>query len=284
MFGRWVASLIISFGLFACTQRASESDNTIQMGLRVNLSALDPIQASNEATGEVVPNIFEGLLQYHYLKRPLTVIPRLAESLPEVSKDGLTHKFKIRSGITFHDSEAFPGGKGRAVTANDFIYSWKRLADPKSKSDGWWIFDGKIKGLNEWRDAIAKGTGKFEDPVEGLQAPDGRTLVIKLSRPYYQLNYVLTMPYASVVPKEAVDKYGEEFMNHPVGTGPFKFESWIRGNKVTLVKNPGWHGETYRPKETPATKSAAYSTMPAKPFPSWTNWFSTRRRKNSPAG
>lgn len=240
-----LAAVVLSVFLGGCTKRSATVENALQIPLAANLSSLDPAQSSNLYTNTVVPNIYETLLQYHYLKRPLTVTPLLAAAMPEVSKDGLTHTFKIKKGVKFQDNEAFPGGKGRDLVAGDFIYSWKRLADPKTKSEGWWIFDGRIKGFNEWRDKLTKGEATYDTPIEGLQAPDNETLVIKLEKPFFQLHYVLTMAYAAAVPKEAVEKYGQEFMNHPVGTGAFAFDSWIRGNKVTLKRNPTWHGETY---------------------------------------
>jgi oligopeptide transport system substrate-binding protein len=265
---RQIAILIATTAaLSGCIRRSSAPENSIQYPLRINLKSLDPSQASDAAISEVLPNMFEGLLQYHYLKRPLTVIPSLADGMPQVSKDGLTHTFKIKSGVHFHDSEVFPEGKGREVTADDFVYSFKRVADRKTQSDGFWIFDGKIVGLNEWREKLAKGEAKFDDPVEGLQAPDAHTLVIKLKAPYYQLYYVLTMGYAAVVPREAVEKYGVEFMNHPVGTGPYVFESWIRGNKVVLTRNPNWHGETYPTEGEEGDKEKGLLVDAGKPLP-----------------
>lgn len=255
------------FMLSNCTKRSDVPENSIQYPLRINLSGLDPHLRGDEATNKVIPNMYETLLQYHYLKRPLVVEPLLADGMPEVSKDGLTHKFKIKKGVKFHDSEVFPDKKGREMTANDFIYSWKRLADPRTKSEGWWIFDGKIKGLNEWRDKIVKGEVTYDSPVEGLQAPDPYTLVISLKKPFYQLNYVLTMAFSAVVPKEAVDKYGAEFMNHPVGTGPYLFESWIRGNKVTLKRNPNWHGGTYPSEGEAEDKDNGLLADAGKPLP-----------------
>ncbi|MGE4130310.1 MAG: ABC transporter substrate-binding protein [Bdellovibrionales bacterium] len=244
-------SLVIVAG---CTKKSDKIENSIQYALNSNIKSLDPSQAADLYTNEVVSNIFETLMEYHYLKRPLEVQPLLAEAMPTVSKDGLIHTFKLKKGVKFQDSEVFPGGKGRDLVASDFVYSWKRLADPKGKGEGFWIFDGKIKGMNEWRDKLAKGEGKFEDPIEGLTAVDDQTLKITLVAPYYQLNYVLAMSYAAAVPHEAVEKYGEEFMNHPVGTGPFKFDSWTRGSKVVLLKNPTWHGGTYPTEGEPGDK------------------------------
>jgi len=257
----------LAAALASCTHRSRTPLNSIAYSLKSNVKSLDPAQAGDEYVNEVVPNIVEGLLQYHYLKRPLEVIPQLADGMPKVSKDGLTHTFKIKKGVRFQDSEVFPDGKGREVVAADFIYSWKRIADTRTKSDGFWIFDGKIKGINEWRDKLAKGTGKFEDPIEGLVAPDDHTLIVKLNKPYFQLYYVLTQAYAGVIPHEAVEKYGAEFLNHPVGTGPYKLDHWIRGNKVILSRNPNWHGETYPTEGEKGDLEAGLLADAGKPLP-----------------
>ena len=245
MFRQTIVILSVFMSALGCTKSSSVPENSIQYSLNINLKSLDPGQSADEVTNEVIPNIYESLLEYNYLKRPLQLEPSLAAEMPQVSKDGLTHTIKIKPGVHFQDSEVFPEGKGRELTAQDFVYSWKRLADPKTQSDGFWIFDGKIKGLNEWRDKLVKGEANYDTPIEGLETPDAHTLVIKLTRPYFQLHYVLTMTYSAAVPREAVTKYGAEFMNHPVGTGPFAFESWIRGNKVVLKKNPTWSGQAY---------------------------------------
>ncbi len=258
-------SVLLTLG---CTKKSDAPDNSITFPLEAYIKGLDPAKSSDTYTEEVLSNLVEGLFQYSYLKRPLQVEPLLAAAMPTVSKDGMTHTFKIKKGVRFHDSEAFPDGKGREVKAQDFIYSWKRLADPATQSEGWWIFDGKIKGLNEWRDKIGKEASvTYDTPVAGLEAPDDETLIIRLTVPYYQLHYVLTMSYASVIPKEAVDKYGAEFLNHPVGTGPFKFESWIRGNKVILAKNPTWHGGTFPSEGSAEDKASGILADAGKPLP-----------------
>jgi oligopeptide transport system substrate-binding protein len=243
-------------GFTGCTRKGREAENTLNVVVSQNIKGLDPILTSDVFANIVVSNIFEGLLHYNYLKRPLALEPMLAAELPKVSEDGLTHTFKLRPGIKFQDHEAFPNGKGREVTAEDFIYSWRRLADPANQSDGFWVFDGKIAGLNEWRDKVAKGEANYTTPIEGLQAPDKQTIVIKLTKPYFQLHYVLAMSYTAVVPKEVVDKYGKEFINHPVGTGPFKFESWTRNSQVVLVRNPDWNLHAY-PSEGEAKDTEA---------------------------
>lgn len=228
----------------ACTKKVDDKDTTLNIS-SLNIKGLDPIRASDLYSGTAIAQLFDGLLEYHPLKRPYALQPAMAEALPEVSKDGLTYTFKIKKGVRFVDDAAFPDGKGREVTSEDFIYSWKRLADPRLASDGFWIFDGKIKGLNEWVAAVKAEKADYTTPVEGLQAPDKNTLVVKLTQPYHQLLWVLAMPYASVVAKEAVDKYGAEIINHPVGTGPYKLENWVRNSKIEMVRNPNFREDKY---------------------------------------
>jgi oligopeptide transport system substrate-binding protein len=255
-----LALIALFFGMStACTKKVDDKDTTINAVLKANVKGLDPARASDLYSGTVVSQMYEGLLEYNYLKRPYQLQPALADGMPVVSADGLTHTFKIKKGVKFQDNAAFPDGKGRELTAEDFIYSFKRLADPSDPSDGFWIIDGKVKGINEWAEAVKAKKADYSTPVEGLQAPDKYTLVIKLTQPYYQLDYVLAMAYAAVVPKEAVQKYGAEFLNNPVGTGPFMLEKssdWIRNSKITLKKNPNWRGETY-PSEGEASDRPA---------------------------
>ena len=217
-------------------------------------------------THRVAGHIYEGLLNYHPLKRPMTLVPALAEALPTISKDGMTYTFKIKKGVKFQDDPCFKatGGKGRELVAQDFVYSWKRIADPKVQSDTYWIFEGKIKGLDDWRRQKGEDKVNYETPVEGLQTPDSHTLVIKLVKPYYQLNSVLAMATAYAVPREAVDHYGPEFLNHPVGTGPFRLAEWVKNSRITLEKNPTFRGETY-PAE--GTDRAEHLVDAGKPIP-----------------
>ncbi len=251
----FVAALAGILALGACTKKDVDSVPTLNVPIIANVKGLDPVQTNDLYSAMVVQQIYEPLFQYHYLKRPLVLEPLLAQAMPEISKDGLTHTIKIKQGVHFQDSNVFPDGKGREVTAQDFIYSWKRLADPKNESEGFWIFDGKVKGFNAWREKIQKGEVTYDTPIEGFQAPDKYTIVIKLDRPYFQLEYVLATQFSAVVAKEAVDKYGKEFINNAVGTGPFMLENWVRNSKVQLRKNPTWHGETY-PTEGESTDAA----------------------------
>jgi ABC-type transport system substrate-binding protein len=85
------------------------------------------------------------------------------------------------------------------------------------------VFDGKIVGLNEWHDlAVKSGTTDYSAPIEGLKSLDRYTLQVKLKQKSGLFLYVLAMPFTGIVPREAVEAYGKEFINHAVGTGPFR--------------------------------------------------------------
>ncbi len=265
---KWILGLIsFSLILTSCTKKSDENDNGIYIPVRAAVKGFDPVHGSDIYSSTVIAQVYEGLLRYHYLKRPYEVIPSLADGMPSITDNGLTYTFKIRKGIKYHDDPAFPGGKGRDLVAQDFIYSFRRLADPATLNDGFWILDGKIKGLNEWVAQLKDKKADYSTPIEGLQAPDANTLIIKLNQPYYQLLYVLTLPYTFAVPKEVVDKYGNEFLNHPVGTGPYMFDSWVRNSKIVLKRFAGYHAETYPAEGAPGDKEAGLLGDAGKPIP-----------------
>ena len=250
MMNRFVFVITVVFTLLfsACNKEKRDLGKTLNIAISSKVKGFDPIYSNDRYSSNEIGRIYEGLLQFHYLKRPYQLAPNLAESMPTVSEDGLTYTFKIKKGVKFQDDEAFPEGKGRELVAQDFVYSIKRLADPKLQGLGWWLLDGKVKGLNEWRER--NGERKevdYSEVVEGLKATDSHTLQIKLSKPFPQFLYSLAMSFTFAVPREAVEKYGAEFINHPVGTGPFMLEDKVfkQNLKLTYVKNPNFRKETY---------------------------------------
>lgn len=227
-----------------------------------DFKGFDPVDCGDVESAVAVSRVYEGLLEYAYLDRPYRVIPRLAETLPEVSADGLTYTFKLRRGVRFADDPCFPGGQGREVTAADFVYSFTRLLDPKLESQGDWIFVSHVLGAEDWAKA-----GDGNAPVPGFAAVDPFTLQIKLRKPYPQLLWVLTMPYAFVVPREAVEKYGAQFRNHPVGTGPFRLKSWWHGYRIEYERNPTFNGQTYPDHGAPGDREAGLLADAGQPLP-----------------
>lgn len=243
--------------LSGCAKKHDSSERVLNLVSPAEIKGYDPIQADDLYSGREISKIYEGLLQYHWLKMPYELVPNLAEALPEISKDGITYTFKIRKGVKFQDDAAFAGGKGRELVAQDFVYSIKRLADARNTATGWWVLDGKLKGLNEWRDKFSKlPTSNYDEEVEGIKALDNYTLQFKLAKKFPQFLYSLAMPFTYVVAKEVVEKYGKEFINHPIGTGPYVLPIFDQGKKITYTKNP-----TFREKFYPSDASPEFKEL-----------------------
>lgn len=250
-------TLVIASILSGCAKKQDASERVLNIVSPAEIKGFDPIMSDDLYSGREIGKIYEGLLAYHWLKVPYELIPNLAESMPEVSKDGITYTFKIRKGVVFQDDAAFPNGKGREVEASDFVYSIKRLADSKNQANGWWILDGKLKGLNEWRDKNANlPATNYDEEVVGLKALDKYTLQFQLAKPFPQFLYALAMGFTAVVPKEVVAKYGKEFINHPVGTGPYVLPKFDQGKRITYTKNP-----TFREKFYPSDASPEFKDL-----------------------
>jgi ABC-type transport system substrate-binding protein len=201
-------------------------------------SSIDPVQASNVYANHVVLNAYDTLFAFKYLARPYEVKPNLAVDFPEISEDLLEYRIRIKEGVHFIDDPAFPDGKGREVVADDFVYSIKRHFDPKMRGQGAWLWQGRIVGLDEWKAAGAD----YDRGVEGLRALDRYTILIKLKQPYPQLIFTLTMGYAALVPREAVETYGKEFSSRPVGSGPYRVVSYDT-SKIVFKKNEKFRQE-----------------------------------------
>jgi peptide/nickel transport system substrate-binding protein/oligopeptide transport system substrate-binding protein len=186
--------------------------------LRNEPPTLDPVMVTDIYAVTVANEIFDGLVQFD---GDLNVLPALAQSW-EGSRDGLTWTFRLREGVKFHN--------GRVVTIQDVIYSFTRLLDPTLKSPNSWLFE-RVKGAQEYNRGEASA-------VTGFEMIDEKTLKITLAEPFAPFITLLGMTQARIVPREEVEKEGEQFGHHPVGTGPFRFASWEEKKVITLEANP----------------------------------------------
>ena len=203
-------------------------------------SNLDPARASNIYANFLVVNLYDTLYRYKYLARPYELEPNLAEHLPQVSVDGLTYMIRIKPGVHFIDDPVFREGKGRPVSARDFVYSIKRHFDPETRAEGAWLWQNRIVGLDEWKENGAD----YKQEVTGLRALDDRTIQIQLIAPYPQLLHTLTQGFSAIVPPEAVAFYGKELAVHPVGSGPYRLRSFNTASAV-MVRNTGFRQEPF---------------------------------------
>src|SRR6184192_4321982 len=136
---------------------AADPDKVIRHVFPAAETGFDPAGAQDLYSGTIEQAIFETLLTYDYLARPAKLVPQTAEAMPQLSDNGKTYVFKLRKGIHFTSDPAFKGKK-RELTAEDYIYSLKRLVDPKIRSPWAWLLEGKIVGLDELVEH-AKGNG-----------------------------------------------------------------------------------------------------------------------------
>ena len=232
--------------LISCSKERSFDERELHLLTPEKIAGFDPIHVSDLYSGNESGKVYEGLYEFHPFKRPYELIPNLAESLPTVSQDGLTYTFKLRKGVLFHDSACFKDGLGRELKADDVLYSFRRLADPKLQAKGWWVLDDRIAGLNEWRDKNSPlESTNYTEEIEGLKKLDDYTIAIKLKKPFPQFLYALAMPYTFIVAKEAVDHFGKEFLNHPVGTGPFILPRFEQSNRIVYNRNPKFREKLY---------------------------------------
>ena len=267
--------LLGSFLLSGCGDEArlpASGSEAVSYSRTARIRGLDPGVTGEVSSSLAISRIYEGLLEYDYLARPYKVIPSLAEAMPAISEDGLTYTFKIRKGIFFHDNPCFPNGVGRELVASDFIYSMKRVADVKTASSGFWVFNKRIMGINDFHEASqSDAPTDYDLPVAGLQTLDKYTLQISLTEPYPQLLYILAMHYACAVPREAVEFYGKSFSNHPVGTGPYELVEWRRNSRIEFIRSPKWaetgRVEIYPTTGTPEQEAAGLLKDAGQPIP-----------------
>src|SRR5206468_10981478 len=134
------------------------------------------------------------------------------------SRDGLVWTFTLRRGAKFHH--------GREVTAEDVVYSFARILDPKTRSGAAELFLN-VKGAREFRDGRAKS-------VSGLVALDRYTVQVTLTHANQSFASVVAIGHAKIVPRDVVQAQGDAFGAQPIGTGPFRFLRWDRGKEIVL--------------------------------------------------
>ncbi|MGZ5041077.1 MAG: ABC transporter substrate-binding protein [Usitatibacter sp.] len=229
--------------LVACTTvHAADERKVLRVAFRTAETGFDPQRIDDRYSIGVCENIFEGLVTYDYLARPVRLAPLVAESIPDPEENGSRYTFRIRPGIYYADDAAFKGQR-RELVAKDFEYAIKRFRDPANRSPYEWLFEGKLVGLDELA-ARAKKTGAFDydAKIPGIEVRDKYTISFKLKDPDFNFLYVLAMPNVVPVAREVIELYGADTHAHPVGTGPFILKEWVRKAKIVLERNPNFRG------------------------------------------
>ena len=246
---------------------AADPNKVLRIVWPTSETGFDPVRVSDLYSNVVNEAIFDRLLTYDYLARPARLVPQAAEAMPEVTDGGRTYTFKIKRGIYFTPDPAF-NGKKRELTAEDFVYSYKRFADPKNRSP-WASNVEDIEGLTEWAKRGDKaGEMDYSAVVPGLVALDKYTLRIKLRKPSYVFLYNVAHSPFGAVAREVIEAYGNTTDAHPVGTGPYMLKDWRRASKIVLEANPDYRQETWNfTSSEPEWDDAVIRDMKGKSIP-----------------
>jgi oligopeptide transport system substrate-binding protein len=237
---------------------------------------LDPAVAYTTGAHAITGNVYDTLLEYHYLKRPYTLIPALAEQVPvarELPDGRVVYRFALRPDLLYQTDACFAvyhdGARTRQVVAADVAFELQRIADPGVNSPVMEPFSN-VLGFREFSEALV--ARRESDPdfaglpvheqydalggIEGARVVDETTLEIVLAAPYPQILYWFAMPFTAPVPWEAVVYYdGEEgrahFADHPVGTGPYRLAVYHKQDRMILEKSEEWYGARHPEWQAP---------------------------------
>lgn len=208
--------LTLSILFFAsCKSHLHPDKKIFHYNEQTGIASLDPAFAKNQSIMWAIHQLYNTLIE---VDADMHLKPSLAKSW-DISADNITFTFHLRTDVYFNDDAAFTNGKGRLLTAADVVYSFNRIIDKNVASPGAWIFNSRVNTANAFK------------------AVDDSTFQLKLARPFQPILGILSMQYCSVVAPEAVEKYGNEFRRHPVGTGPFAMVAWEEGQALVLKKN-----------------------------------------------
>jgi len=233
----------------------AQPQKVMRYAFRIAENGFDPAQISDIYSRTVTAQIFEAPFQYDPLARPVKVRPNTAAAMPEHSGDFRVWTVKLKPGIYFASDPAFKGQR-RELVAEDYVYSFKRFADPANKSPAWtWLETFEFLGLSELRQEAldSKQPFNYDKPIAGLRALDRYTVQFSMKSPNPRfITGGLTAPdLLGAVAREVVEFYGDKIMEHPVGTGPFKLAQWRRSSFIALDRSPEFRELFYEAEPAP---------------------------------
>ena len=210
------AFLFISFLFFSsCKNHSHPGKKIFRYNETSGIASLDPAFAKNQSIMWAVHQLYNTLIE---VDENMQLKPSIARRW-EFAAGNKTIIFHLKSNVFFQDDAAFKNGKGRRLDAEDVVYSFERIINKNTASPGAWIFNNRVDSIN---------------PFTAL---DDSTFQLNLLQPFQPMLGILSTQYCSIVAREAVEKYGNDFRRHPVGTGPFSFVAWEEGQALILKKN-----------------------------------------------
>ena len=205
--------------LISCQNEPKNLDKSVfRYNSASGITSLDPAYARTQENIRAVNQLFNGLVQ---LDKDLNIAPAIAKKW-SIDSTGRVYTFTLRTDVFFHKHQAFGPDSTRSVNASDFVYSFRRILDPKVASDGAWIFNGTVSE---------------QDPFKAL---NDTVFQVTLEKPFGSFLGILSMAYCFVVPEEVCNSLGDEFGKSPIGTGPFQFANWKEGVKLNFLRNSNY--------------------------------------------
>jgi oligopeptide transport system substrate-binding protein len=286
-------ALVIAGIALAFNAAPARDSGTFYSTYDAAVKTLDPAEVDDTLGSAILSPVYEALYNYKYEVHPFALYPELAATMPQVSADGLTMTIPIRHGIHYYDPEhaIWPDGMGPEITAEDFVYSFKRVCDFHLASDNYsFVFQGHFLGIDNVTGADGKTQQGWWDytqytpadkvdydrPVEGFKALDRYTLQLKFTKPYPQMIYNMVNNPCSPVCRAIVEFWKDKFRMHAVGSGPYAIVENLREQRIVFNANPIYRG---RPDVDGNTPVAEAERMPRikrmqedyflEPIPNW---------------
>ena len=250
---RLTAAVLLIF--FCCaTAKAEEPERTLYTSGGSRVKTLDPAQADDLASRNMVAAVYDTLLEYDYTAKPYRLIPSMLAEMPTVNQTLDIYTFRLRDDLKFTEDRCFDGmpESARRITAEDVLYSILRIADRRNHSPVYWLYRGKIQGLDAFYESE---NPDYEAGIAGFRILDDLNFEIHLTKPDPRFLYMLAIPNSAVVSRRAVEFYKDEFARHPVGSGPFRLTLWINDYKLQLDRNPDYRVQYFAEAENPADRS-----------------------------
>ncbi len=236
---KYVIYILLVVTTFSCSKKIEIDENKVfKLNRYDNISSLDPINARTQANNWACNLIYNSLVK---IDQQLEIQPDIAKSWV-ISSNGKTYSFTLKNDVYFHKHEAFGKDSTRIVTASDFVFSFDRLKDPKAGGSGGWIMNN----------------------IDSYQAKNDSVFEIKLKEAYPAFLGLISMKYASVVPKELFKNGNADFLEHPIGTGPFQFKIWEDNVKMVFRKNPIYFEFDEKKQRLPYLEAVNITFLPEK--------------------
>ena len=233
--------------------RVQSGLKVLRYAFEVAETSLDPVKINDLYSRTLTPHIYEALYMYDHLARPVKIKPLTAEGMPEGSNEFRVWTVRVKPGIYFPSDPAFRG-KRRELVAEDYVYSFKRFADPANKSPDWsGIETENYLGLNELRQRALdeKKPFDYDHQIEGVRALDRYTIrfAVRDPRPRFLENLAASDLFGAIA-REVIEFYGDQAEAHPVGTGPFRLVQWRRSSLLVFERNPEFREMLYDAEPT----------------------------------